>query len=162
MDTSLATHKWLLVAMEEGIFEQFPTETKMEQNEKKSLCLWYCSSKTQQYKGNQWQLVFYVISAILDKGVLVRAVTVILVGTRTIEAKRNLVRLILKLVVLVPNERLKFSEGIQPSLGQSAQPSLGQVATNHLQGSQMKERCNNLQSHSIWFSWVELNKGHII
>ena len=56
MDTSLATHKWLLMAMEEGIFEQFPTETKMEQNEKKSLCLWYCSSKTQQYNGNQWQL----------------------------------------------------------------------------------------------------------
>ena len=76
----------------------------------------------------------------------------ILVGTRTNEAKRNLVRLILKLVVLVPNKGLRFPEGVQPSLGQGAQPSLGQVATNHLQGSQMKERCNNLQSPSIGLS----------
>ena len=73
----------------------------------------------------------------------------ILVGARTNEAKRNLVRLILKLVVLVPNEGLRFPEGVQPSLGQGAQPSLGQVATNHLQESQMKERCNNLRSPSI-------------
>ena len=76
----------------------------------------------------------------------------ILVGTRTNEAKRNLVRLILKLVVLVPNKGLRFPEGVQPSLGQGVKPSLGQVATNHLQGSQMKERCNNLQSLSIGFS----------
>ena len=81
-----------------------------------------------------------------------RTVTVILVGTRTNEVKRNLVRLILKLVVLVPNKGLRFPEGVQPSLGQGAQPSLGQVATNHLQGSQMKERCNNLQSPSIGLS----------
>lgn len=38
MKTGSAPHKRVLVMIEELIFKQFPTESKMEQNEKEHVC----------------------------------------------------------------------------------------------------------------------------